>query len=285
MLIINQPDPTIVAANVDIALAEDIQTEDLSAAILTEQRCSATIIARECGILAGKDWATLAFKSIDGNAEINWLVNDGDRFEAAQTLCRIDSVANKIVTAERTALNFLQCLSATATKVATINQLILDYPATLLDTRKTLPGLRYAQKYAVVCGGGTNHRMGLYDAFLIKENHIAQAGGIADVIAKARAYKAGSFIEIEVEDLHQCQLALEAQVDRIMLDNFSLSAIQEAMTLRTSIACTHIPFEVSGNITLQNIQDYAATGIEFISLGTLTKDIKAIDLSLLIETD
>lgn len=285
MLIINEPDPNVVAANVDTALAEDIQSEDLSAALLTVQPCSATIIARESGTLAGKDWATLAFQRLDKQADITWFLNDGEHFAAAQTLCRINSVANKIVTAERTALNFLQCLSATASKVAGIKKIIADYPTTLLDTRKTLPGLRYAQKYAVVCGGGANHRMGLYDAFLIKENHIAQAGGIADVIANARAYKADGFVEIEVENLQQCQQALEAQADRIMLDNFSLTAIQAALELRASLAHTHIPFEVSGNITAQNIKDYAATGIEFISLGTLTKDIKAIDLSLLIETE
>lgn len=285
MIEINQPDQRIVKENVLSALDEDIHDGDISAALLPGKSCSATIIAREAGILSGQAWANMAFTTVDQNTNIDWQINEGQAFKADQVICKLTGQANTLVTSERTALNFLQLLSATATKVYNYKQLIDNSKTRLLDTRKTIPGLRYAQKYAVVCGGGVNHRLGLHDAFLIKENHIAHAGSISQVINNARNYAPDRFVEIEVETLQQCEEALHAKPDRIMLDNFSVEDIIAAMKLRETLQSQSIEFEASGGITDKNLATVAATNVDFISLGTLTKDIKAIDLSMRIGTD
>lgn len=286
MIKINNPNPNIIKQNVLSALEEDIRDGDISAALLPNKPCTATIVARESGILSGQAWAGAAFLAVDSSTVVDWQVDEGQAFNADQVICKISGYANTLVTSERTALNFLQLLSATATKVHRYKQLAQNKQGTktrLLDTRKTIPGLRYAQKYAVICGGGVNHRIGLYDAFLIKENHIAYAGSITQVIKNARDYAPDKFVEIEVETLEQCKEALQAKPDRIMLDNFSIDHILAAMALRETLDCQQIEFEASGGITDHNLADIAATNVDFISLGTLTKDIKAIDLSMRIQ--
>lgn len=281
----NEPNLDIVKRDIDAALLEDVGSGDISAALLPNTPCTAKIIARESGVLAGQAWADMAFSTVDPSTEAHWKVKEGGQFKANQTLCTIIGKANTLVTSERAALNFLQLLSATASKVHRYNALTGDSKTRLLDTRKTIPGLRYAQKYAVVCGGGVNHRIGLYDAFLIKENHIAHAGSITQVIKNARDYAADRFVEIEVETLEQCKEALDAKPDRIMLDNFTIEDTLTAMNMRKDMNSESIEFEASGGITDANLAEIAATQVDFISLGTLTKDIKAIDLSMRMITE
>ncbi len=280
MITIDKPDLSIVKADVTAAINEDVGTGDLSAALLPNKPCSAKIIAREAGILSGRPWADMAFDIVDPSTKVNWKVKEGGSFKANETLCTIEGKANTLVTSERIALNFIQLMSAVATKVHYYNSLTGDSKTRLLDTRKTIPGLRYAQKYAVICGGGVNHRIGLYDAFLIKENHIAHAGSISQVIKNARDYAPDRFVEIEVETLEQCKEALSAKPDRIMLDNFTIEDTLTAMKLREDMKAENIQFEASGGITDANLAEIAETQVDFISLGTLTKDLKAIDLSM-----
>jgi len=280
MITIDKPDLSIVKADVTAAINEDVGTGDLSAALLPNKPCSAKIIAREAGILSGRPWADMAFDIVDPSTKVNWKVKEGGSFKANETLCTIEGKANTLVTSERIALNFIQLMSAVATKVHYYNSLTGDSKTRLLDTRKTIPGLRYAQKYAVICGGGVNHRIGLYDAFLIKENHIAHAGSISQVIKNARDYAPDRFVEIEVETLEQCKEALNAKPDRIMLDNFTIEDTLTAMKLREDMKAENIQFEASGGITDANLAEIAETQVDFISLGTLTKDLKAIDLSM-----
>lgn len=266
-----------LAANVASALVEDIGTGDVTAALIPyDKQAVARIITREDMVMAGMPWVEATLLSVDRELVLHWQVKEGQVVPAGTELLRITGRARSLLTAERTALNFLQTLSATATHTHALVQLLEGTKARLLDTRKTLPGLRIAQKYAVRVGGGMNHRLGLYDAFLIKENHIMAAGSIAAAIAAARAYASDRLVEVEVENLAELELALAAQADRIMLDNFSLEDMRAAVT-RTAGA---IALEASGNVNFDTIRAIAETGVDFISLGTITKDIRAIDLSM-----
>lgn len=264
--------------DVQNALDEDIGSGDVTAALLPANLdVEATIISREAMLVCGQPWVNATFREMSARVQVDWFVKEASWQAVPTTLCQIRGPVREILTAERTALNFLQTLSATATQTYHYVQQLEGYHTRLLDTRKTLPGLRQAQKYAVVCGGGMNHRMGLYDAFLLKENHIKASGSIRVAIQRARMAKQHLFVEIEVETLEELKEALEAQPDRIMLDNFDLPSIQAAVLLAKPYGC---PLEVSGNINQDTIQAIAETGVDFISVGSLTKSIRAIDLSL-----
>ncbi|WP_068858157.1 carboxylating nicotinate-nucleotide diphosphorylase [Perlucidibaca aquatica] len=266
-----------LAANVASALVEDIGNGDITAALIPEDRiATARVITRDPMVLAGKLWVEATFMAVDPQLNLQWMVDEGQAVAAGSTLFEITGKARSLLTAERAALNFLQTLSATATQTRELAELIRDTSAKLLDTRKTLPGLRVAQKYAVLIGGGENHRMGLYDAFLIKENHIMAAGSIAAAINTARAQSPGKMVEVEVENHQELELALAAGADRIMLDNFSLEQMREAVLHTAGRA----QLEASGGVNKTTLRAIAETGVDYISLGTLTKDIKAIDLSM-----
>lgn len=263
------------------ALIEDVGNGDVTASLLPINLIAgAEIISREPMLVCGQPWVNEVFKQIDDEIEIDWNVTEGEFLNAPTILCSIHGRASSILTAERTALNFLQTLSATATET---NRYVVKLKGTktrLLDTRKTIPGLRMAQKYAVRCGGGVNHRMGLYDAFLIKENHIKACGSVAGAIALARKTAHHLLVEIEVETLNELREAFDAHPDRILLDNFSLEMLAEAVKMNHPKYCE---LEASGGITIDNIAAVAQTGVDFISVGSITKSIKAIDLSLLIK--
>ncbi len=262
---------------IESALAEDIGSGDITATLIpTSKKCSAKLITRENAIICGCDIAEAVFHQVDENIKIDWYVKDGETIFADQLLCEVTGFARAILTAERTALNFLQLLSGIATKVNKYKKLMGECKTKILDTRKTIPLLRDMQKYAVTCGGGLNHRFGLYDAFLIKENHIKAAGGIAQAVEKARAINQNLLIEVEVENLEELHIALNVGVTRIMLDNFSLDEIKQAVKINQNRA----ELEVSGNITACNIQEIASTNVTYVSLGDLTKNISALDLSL-----
>ncbi|WP_348687597.1 carboxylating nicotinate-nucleotide diphosphorylase [Rheinheimera aquimaris] len=264
------------------ALAEDLgflslADGDITASLIPQQQqASATIITREECVLCGSAFVDEVFRQLGGEVRIDWRAKDGDKLAANSTLCSLSGPARILLTGERTALNFLQLLSATATTTAHYVQFLQGSNTRLLDTRKTIPGLRFAQKYAVSTGGGKNHRIGLYDAFLIKENHIAAAGSIANAVATARQNFPGKPVEVETENLTELQQALAAGADIIMLDNFSLADIVQAVALNAGKA----KLEVSGNITSERLTELAATGVDYISSGALTKHIQAIDLSM-----
>ncbi|MGE5240579.1 MAG: carboxylating nicotinate-nucleotide diphosphorylase [Bacteroidota bacterium] len=260
------------------ALAEDIGTGDLTAGLIpATTQAQAHVITREDAVLCGGAWFDEVFRQIDPRIRVAWRARDGEGISAGQTLCALDGPARGILTGERTALNFLQLLSATATRTRRYVEAIRGTRAAILDTRKTLPGLRRAQKYAVACGGGRNHRMGLYDAILIKENHIAAAGSITAALRAARvAAPAGAMVEIEVENLDQLREALAAGAEHLLLDNFRLDALLAAVAETRGRA----RIEASGGITLDNIRAVADTGVDYISVGELTKSIKAVDLSM-----
>ncbi|RUO33501.1 carboxylating nicotinate-nucleotide diphosphorylase [Aliidiomarina sanyensis] len=272
------------------ALAEDLcgyldQTanpdDDITAALIpADQHANATLITREAGIFCGRAWLDEVFRQLGGTVQIDWQVSDGDRIQPNQPLCTLSGPARAILTGERTAMNFVQTLSATSTVVADAVAHLSGTSTQLLDTRKTIPGLRIAQKYAVYCGGGMNHRMGLFDAYLIKENHIAACGGIASAVQEARRAHPDRPVEVETENLEELQQALQAGADIIMLDNFSMEMIRRAVALTRGQA----KLEVSGNVTPDQLADYAATGVDFISSGALTKHVRAIDLSLRVMT-
>jgi nicotinate-nucleotide pyrophosphorylase (carboxylating) len=264
--------------NVLVALAEDIGGGDLTARLTpTESRSTGAVVTREDAVLAGSAWFDACFLRLDPQADIVWSAHDGDRVVAGQTLCRIEANTRAMLTAERAALNFLQLLSATATVTHGYVDAVKGTRATIVDTRKTIPGLRLAQKYAVTCGGGTNHRLGLYDGILIKENHIIAAGGIQPALQRARAIAhAGVFIQIEVETLDQLREALDADASMILLDNMSLGQMREAVELNAGRA----KLEASGGVNLKTVRAIAETGVDRISIGGLTKDIHAVDLSL-----
>lgn len=262
------------------ALKEDIGSGDVTAALLpVQQIAKADIISREPMVVCGQAWVNEVFKLIDEHIMIEWNVGEGDWLDAPATLCTIQGVTRNILTAERTALNFLQTLSATATQTHHYAQKLRGTNARLLDTRKTIPGLRMAQKYAVSCGGGVNHRMGLYDAFLIKENHIKACGSVGKAIALARQTHKSLLVEIEVETLEQLQEAINAHPDRILLDNFNQEMLKDAVKMNQPKYCE---LEASGGVDKYNIAAIAQTGVDFISVGAITKSIQAIDLSLLI---
>lgn len=267
----------VIEADVERALAEDVGSGDISARLIPEDStASAQVITREAGVLCGRPWATAVFAAVDARCELDWQAEDGDVLTPGQTLFSVRGPARALLTAERTALNFLQTLSGTATRCDEYRRRIADQHTRLLDTRKTLPGLRMAQKYAVSCGGCDNHRLGLFDAFLIKENHIAASGGIAAAVTAARRVAPELPVEVEVETLEELREAIDAGAERVMLDNFALDAMREAVTL-TDGRCE---LEASGNVTLDTLPAIAATGVDFISIGALTKDVKALDLSM-----
>jgi nicotinate-nucleotide pyrophosphorylase (carboxylating) len=269
-----------VVSDVSRSLTEDVGSGDVTAKLLpSELIVEAEIIAREPMLICGQPWVNQTFSQVDEKTQIYWHVSEGVWLNAAHTLCSIKGTARSILTAERTALNFLQTLSATATQTYRYVQQLQGTNTRLLDTRKTLPGLRLAQKYAVRCGGGVNHRIGLYDAFLIKENHIKACGSVAAAIALARQSHDKLFVETEVENLTELQEALEARPDRILLDNFTQDMLIEAVKMNQAKLCT---LEASGGIGIDNIAEIASTGVDFISVGAITKSIQAIDLSLLV---
>ncbi len=260
------------------ALAEDIGDGDLTAALVPEKALDrATIIAREPGVLAGRAWVDAVFYQLGRDVSIEWLAADGDKLVQDQSICCLTGPSRTLLSGERTALNFLQTLSGTATTVASYVDAVAGTGVRILDTRKTIPGLRLAQKYAVLCGGGVNHRIGLYDAILIKENHISAAGSIHSVLERSKVFDVE--VEIEVETLEQLQEALDADAKRVLLDNFSIEMLKQAVELNAKRA----RLEVSGNVTLETIRELAETGIDDISIGALTKHVRALDLSMLFE--
>ena len=236
----------------------------------------AYVITRENGVFCGKAWVDEVFAQLGGHVHVEWKVADGDKLEPNQELFRLQGPARILLTGERTALNFVQSLSGVATLTARYMQEIDGTRCKLLDTRKTVPGLRTALKYAVTCGGGTNHRMGLFDAYLIKENHILACGGIAEAVNEARHLNPGKRVEVEVENLDELRQALAAHADIIMLDNFTVPMMSEAVAINAGQA----KLEVSGNVSLETIREYAQTGVDFISVGALTKHVQALDLSM-----
>ena len=269
--------PQYVTDTVSRALLEDVGTGDLTASLIDSSAvASATIMSREAGILCGMAFASEAFQQTDPSCQLHWLLSDGDSLSAGDELCRIQGPARALLTAERTALNFIQLLSGTATTASYYAARVAHTGVKLLDTRKTLPGLRLAQKYAVACGGCHNHRIGLFDAFLIKENHIAAAGSIGAAISTARQAATGKLIEVEVETAEELHQALDAGADRIMLDNFSLKQLCEAVKTARGRA----ELEASGNVTDETLISIAETGVDLISIGALTKHVRALDLSM-----
>lgn len=267
-----------IQENVRTALAEDIGSGDITAALIPAgAHAVARVITREDGILCGRAWVDEVFRQVDTQVTLNWCAEDGAQLCANDTLFTASGPARSLLTAERTALNFLQLLSGTATLCGHYASLVAGTRTRLLDTRKTIPGLRKAQKYAVRCGGCHNHRLGLYDAFLIKENHINACGGIAAAVSQARSTAPGKPVEVEVETLGELQQALAAGCDRVMLDNFSLADMRQAVAL---VADQPTELEASGNITLATLRAVADTGVDYISIGALTKDCKALDLSM-----
>jgi nicotinate-nucleotide pyrophosphorylase (carboxylating) len=241
------------------------------------------VISRDAAVICGRDWFDEAFRQLDGGIAIDWACSDGDAVVAGTTICGLSGKARAILTAERTALNFLQTLSATATAAARFVKAIEGTRAVILDTRKTIPGLRAAQKYAVRCGGASNHRLGLFDAILIKENHIAALGSIEAAVVKARAAAGERLVEIEVETMEQVESALQSSADRLLLDNFSPDMLRDAVALRKKRAAKKT-LEASGGITLDNVREIAGTGVDYISVGSLTKNVAAVDFSLRIVT-
>lgn len=268
---------SIIEENVFNALKEDIGSGDITAELIPQDNVSlATVITRENCVFCGLSWFEECYRQIDDEILIDWFVEDGDELDAGQTICTISGSSQKILSGERAALNFIQTLSATATLSKKFADKIKGLSTRILDTRKTIPGLRMAQKYAVSCGGCENHRIGLFDAFLIKENHILACGGIEKAVNEARFYNRDLSVEVEVENLDELQQAIDAGSDRVLLDNFDIDNLEQAVSLCSgTVSC-----EASGNISLDNVKEIAATGVDYISTGAMTKDIKAIDLSM-----
>lgn len=263
--------------DVALALAEDIGSGDISALLIdSDAQLSVRLLLREEAVLCGSAWFEETFRQCASAIEIEWFVMDGDLVAANTEICRISGPARALLSAERTALNFLQTLSGTATVTRSYVERIKHSTCRILDTRKTIPNLRLAQKYAIRCGGGSNHRIGLFDAFLIKENHLAACGGIKAAVEHGRALYPDLMLEVEVEDLEQLQQAIDAGVDRVLLDNFNLEQIKQAVALTGQ----SVELEASGNITDQTLVQIAETGVDFISVGALTKNLRAIDFSL-----
>ena len=266
-----------IAPLVALAIEEDIGGGDITAALVGEaESATATVITREAGVLCGTQFVDAVFHAVDPTLSVRWSRRDGDAIAENEVLFSVSGRARSILTGERAALNFLQMLSGTATSTASLARLIEGTSSTLLDTRKTIPGFRVAQKYAVTCGGGANHRVGLYDAYLIKENHIAACGGIAQAVETARSMAPGKPVEVEVESLEELAQALSAGADRVMLDNFALDDMRQAVAMNAGQS----QLEASGNVTEATLADIAATGVDFISVGALTKAIKPLDLSM-----
>ena len=264
-------------AHIRWALEEDIASGDVTAQLIPEEQpLQARIICRQTAVLCGKEWFTSVFNCLDTGIQVTWQKNDGDKLIADQVLCTLSGPARSILSGERTALNYLQTLSGTATRSHQYASVISDLPTRILDTRKTIPGLRKAQKYAVKCGGCHNHRIGLYDAFLIKENHIAAAGSITAAVKTAQTQNSRLLIEVEVENAEEIQEAIDAGCKRLLLDNFSPDQLRKAVETSPD----DVKLEASGNITLENLREYAETGIDYLSIGALTKDLQSVDFSM-----
>ncbi len=270
-----------IRKNVSDALAEDIGGGDLTADLVPkDSSVSASIFVRENAVMAGRPWVDEVYAQLDPDVKIEWSQCDGDRVAENSDLCKVEGPARSVLSGERTALNFLQMLSATATVTAGYVAALKGTNAKILDTRKTIPGLRLAQKYAVQCGGGVNHRIGLFDAILIKENHILSAGGIEAALQAAKASAHGAMVEIEVESLDELREALRAGAQRLLLDNFSLNDLATAVEIKQSQGVPSAELEASGGLTLDHLRQVAETGVDYISVGALTKNIRAIDLSM-----
>lgn len=271
-----------ITSQVSLALAEDIGAGDITAQLIpSDETIKANVITREDAVLCGRAWVEEVFNQLDSSVEITWHANEGDQLSANQTIFSLSGNARSILTGERCALNFVQSLSYTATIAREYASLVSETKLTVLDTRKTIPGLRLAQKYAVAVGGAQNHRVGLYDAFLIKENHIMAAGSIHNAVSQAQTIAPGKTIEVETESLDEVKQAVDAGADIIMLDNFSLSMMEKAVERYGD----KVKFEASGNMTKQDLLDVANTGVDFVSVGALTKHVHAIDLSLRVVKD
>lgn len=275
-----------IQRNVRDALAEDIGGGDLTASLIdSDAVVGAQILARQSLVLAGHPWANEVFRQLDESVQLDWYIEDGEHAEADDVICKLVGPARPLLSGERTALNFLQTLSATATTTAEYVSAIDGTGTRLLDTRKTVPGLRHAQKYAVRCGGGENHRVGLYDAILIKENHIRSAGSITAALQRARDVDPEVLIEVEVESIDELKEALDAGASRILLDNFSLDDLRKAVTTNVDYGYVRAELEASGNVTLDTVRNIAETGVDYISAGAITKNIRAVDLSMLFRID
>jgi nicotinate-nucleotide pyrophosphorylase (carboxylating) len=270
-------DKNIITQNVKTSLAEDIGAGDVTAALIpSDSKATAKITTREKAIICGQPWVNEVFHQVDPNIYIDWQVEEGAPVKPNQVIVNIAGLARALLTAERCALNWLQTLSGTATTAAKFVAALVASKTQILDTRKTIPGLRYAQKYAVKMGGGINHRMGLYDAYLIKENHIVSCGSIANAVMHAREQHPELKVEVEVENLTELQHALNADADIIMLDNFALDLMREAVAMVNG----QVKLEASGNVDLNTIKAIADTGVDFISVGAITKHLQAVDLSM-----
>jgi len=271
-----------IKKSVTIAINEDIGDGDLTSSITENIKVSAVILTREDMTLSGQAWANEVFNQIDPKIKIEWMYNDGDTIKKNKTLAIINGKRNSIVMAERCVLNFLQTLSSTATQTRRYVDAVNGTKCKILDTRKTIPGLRLAQKYAVSCGGGKNHRFGLFDAILLKENHITNSSSINELVKIGRIRYPNILIEVEVETIKQLKEAIKSGADRVLLDNFNQEMLQEACRIN-SLSKNSTELEASGNITIENIKNIAKTGVDFISVGAITKNIKSIDLSMLID--
>jgi len=280
------PLPPDIDSTVALALAEDVGAGDVTADLVpADGRAHAVVVCRDAAVLCGRAWFDAVYGKLDKGIRIEWCAEDGAPLDADSVVCRLEGPARPLLTGERTALNFLQSLSGTATVARRYADAVAGTGCRVLDTRKTLPGLRSAQKYAVACGGATNHRRGLYDALLIKENHILAAGGIGAALAAARQIHPELVVEIEVESLEDLEEALDGGADIVMLDNFALDGLREAVAaLRRRPDC-RTRLEASGNVELEGIRQIAATGVDFISVGALTKHLRAIDLSMRFQLD
>jgi nicotinate-nucleotide pyrophosphorylase (carboxylating) len=275
--LLQPPDPSIVSADVARALAEDIGTGDVTADLLPDTAAMAYVVCKqEAAVIAGRPWFDTTFRALDSDVRIDWSVAEGEHVVSGTVLCRLHGRSRALVSGERTALNFLQTLSATATVTARYVEAVRDTRTMILDTRKTLPGLRLAQKYAVRAGGGSNHRLGLYDAMMVKENHILAAGSIEAAVRHARILHPGVPLIVEVENLDELDQALKAQPERILIDEFSTAELRAAVQR----AGGRVPLEVSGGVELDKVHAIAETGVDCISIGALTKHVQAIDLSL-----
>ena len=272
-----EPDTETVRRNVANALREDLGPGDINAELIAPStHAVARIVTRDPGVLCGQPWVTEACRQVDPSVELRWHSSDGQRLAAGDLLAELEGPARSLLSVERTAINFLQLLSGTATRTRAFVDAVATTRAVILDTRKTLPGLRVAQKYAVRVGGAKNHRMGLFDAFLLKENHIAAAGSIAEAVATARRHHPDKLLQVEVESIAQLKESIDAAVDRVLLDNFDIARLREAV----AVAKGRVGLEASGGITLATVAEIAQTGVDYISVGELTKDVRPLDLSM-----
>ena len=272
-----EPDTETVRRNVASALREDLGPGDINAELIAPSTCAvARIVTRDAGVLCGQPWVTEACRQMDPSVELRWHASDGQRLAGGDLLAELEGPARSLLSVERTAINFLQLLSGTATRTRAFVDAVAGTRAVILDTRKTLPGLRVAQKYAVRVGGATNHRMGLFDAFLLKENHIAAAGSMAEAVAAARRHHPDKLLQVEVESVAELKESIDAAVDRVLLDNFDIASLREAV----AVAKGRVGLEASGGITMATVAEIAATGVDFISVGELTKNVQPLDLSM-----